>query len=318
MKKVLVTGATGFIGGQVVRELVTQGIEVIAVVREQHEVHGALPTNVATRVVYCDMEQYERLPELIEDRDIDTAYHFAWMGVSGEKTRDTACQLASLQATLTLIGALDKMQCKTFVGAGSLHEIEGHYEMQENKPVSNLSYMYKSTKLAAHWMGKALAGSKGMRFFWPIITNTYGEGETSKRLINSVIRSILHGESPALSAGEQYYDFIHISDLAHAFYLIGEKGVDGTNYTIGSNHPRPLKEYLTVVGEIANRLNCSDIPLGFGKIVSNVVYLPPEELRSNRLEEDTGFFPQVSFEEGIERTARWIAEDEAHKQGGAD
>ena len=70
--------------------------------------------------------------------------------------------------------------------------------MNEDKVISNLGYMYKATKTAAHWIGKAKCGTYGIRFFWPLI-NTYGEEERSARLVNTIIRKVLHGESPDLS-----------------------------------------------------------------------------------------------------------------------
>lgn len=73
--------------------------------------------------------------------------------------------MENLQGTLDLIDAMKEMNIKTFVGAGSLHEAESIIEMSEDKVVSNLGYMYKATKMAAHWMGKAKAGAYGIRFF---------------------------------------------------------------------------------------------------------------------------------------------------------
>ncbi len=305
MKKVMVTGAMGFIGSWVVKELRRQGVEVIAVVRENASVSDSC-FGEGVRIVYCDMKDYSGIPSLIQDREIDAIFHFAWDGVSGERTRDAAIQMSNLQATLDLIRAASKMGCGTFIGSGSLHEIESFYEMQEDKPIYNLGYMYKASKLAAHWMGKALAGSLKIRFFWPVVANAYGEGEVSKRLINTVIRSVLQGESPKLSAGKQNYDFLHIEDVAHAFYLIAEKGVDGTNYIIGSGDAKPLREYLEVVGKIANDAAGTDISLGFGEIVSNVVYLPESVFSIEQLVKDTGFAPTITFEEGVKRTVDWI------------
>lgn len=317
MKKVLLTGATGFIGRNLVKELLLHDVEIIAVVREEHEqqkTQWRLEKNI--RLVYCDLEHYSRLPQLIADRDIDVAYHLAWRGVSGPDLRDAALQIANIEGTLELIHALSQMNCRSFVGAGSLHEIESFYEMAEDKPISNLGYMYKAAKLSAHWMGKALAGSKGLRFFWPIVSNAYGDGENSKRLINSIIREMMEGKQPALSPGKQNYDFVYISDVAHAFYLIGEYGVDGTNYFIGSGKVRPLKEYLQKVGDMVNQANGTNVELGFGKIQANVVYLPEEVFSIETLEKDTGFIPKVSFEEGIKRTIACIQDEMTEKSGG--
>lgn len=309
MKKVIVTGSTGFIGKFLVRELVKQGIETIAVVRENSK-HLDNIAALPVRIVCCNIDNMKILPDLIEDRDIDAVFHIAWQGVSDMDARNQSVQIQNLQSTLELIDAMHEMSIGTFVGAGSLHEAESLIEMSEDKVVSNLGYMYKASKTAAHWMGKAKAGAYGIRFFWPLI-NTYGEEERSTRLVNTIIRKIFKGESPDLSAGNQFYDFVHVADVARALCLIAEKGVDGTNYVIGSGEAKPLKELLVTVGEVANRLNGNtDIPLGFGKITSDVVSLPKETFDVATLKRDTGFETTISFEEGIERTARWIIQDD--------
>lgn len=309
MKKAIVTGATGFIGKFLVRELINQNVEVIAVVRrgtKNLNTINALPV----KIVECNIADYHMLPDIIADRDIDVVFHIAWQGVSDLDARNEAIQMQNLQSTLDLIDAMYIMKIGCFIGCGSMHEAESLVEMSEDKVISNLGYMYKATKTAAHWMGKAKCGAYGIRFFWPLI-NTYGEEERSARLVNTIIRKVLHGESPDLSAGNQYYDFVHVSDVARALILIAEKGVDGTNYTIGSGDAKPLKEFLKVVGQVANDLHSGEpVELGFGKITSNVISLPITTFDVTKLYKDTGFKPLISFREGIERTARWIKEDE--------
>lgn len=309
MKKVIVTGATGFVGHWVVKELLSRGIEVIAVVRENsNNLDKIKGENI--RVVPCNLENTSKLGSMIPDCDVDAVYHFAWQGVSDEDIKNADIQMNNVKATLDLINVLPKIGCNTFIGAGSLHEIESYYDMKEDKIITNLGYMYKAAKISAHWMGKALAGSKNIKFFWPIISNTYGVGEKSKRLVNTIIRAIFDGKKLPLSAGVQNYDFVYISDVAKAFYLIGEKGIDGTNYFIGSGHVKPLREYLEVVGRIANQVNHSAVPLGFGEIKSNVVYLPEEIFSIESIYRDTGFQIEVPFEEGILRTVEWIRNNE--------
>lgn len=309
MKKVIVTGATGFVGHWVVKELLSRGIEVIAVVRENsNNLDKIKGENI--RVVPCNLENISKLGSMIPDCDVDAVYHFAWQGVSDEDIKNADIQMNNVKATLDLINVLPEIGCNTFIGAGSLHEIESYYDMKEDKIITNLGYMYKAAKISAHWMGKALAGSKNIKFFWPIISNTYGVGEKSKRLVNTIIRAIFDGKKPLLSAGVQNYDFVYISDVAKAFYLIGEKGIDGTNYFIGSGHVKPLREYLEVVGKIANQVNHSAVPLGFGEIKSNVVYLPEEIFSIESIYRDTGFQIEVPFEEGILRTVEWIRNNE--------
>lgn len=303
MKKAVVTGAAGFIGKFLVRELLNQNVDVIAVVRPDSKNIMNIPPNVQT--VKCSLEEISQLSQLIPDRDIDAVFHAAWQGVSDSDARNEDVQIRNIVSVLKLIDVMHDMGIRTFVGCGSVHETEAMVEMAEHKPVTNLGLFYKTAKTSAHWMGKAKAGSYGIRFFWPLI-NTYGEEENSARLINTVIRKIFNGESPDLSAGNQIYDFVHVCDVARALFLISERGINGTNYVIGSGDAKPLKEFMEIAGSIANKMNGSNIPLGFGKITENVISLPPESFHIDHLKRDTGFCPQISFEEGIYRTAQWI------------
>ena len=306
MKKAIVTGATGFIGKFLVRELIKQKVEVYAIMRTNSKNAGNIPEGV--HIIECDLKSISDLPTLIVDRNIDCVFHTAWQGVSDIDARNQEVQLQNLKSTLELIDAMHEMNITTFVGCGSMHEAEALVEMAQDTVVNNLGVFYKSAKTSAHWMGKAKCGNYGIRFFWPLI-NTYGEEENSARLINTIIRRIFAGEVPALSAGNQYYDFVHVSDVAHALYLIANNGVDGRNYTIGSGDAKPLKEFLKVVGNVANEMNGgTNIPLGFGKITSNVISLPVETFDVTKLKEDTGFKISIPFEAGIRRTARWIKE----------
>lgn len=310
MKKVIVTGATGFIGRCLVKKLVEENIEVIGVVRK-HSGNISLIDGASVHIVECNLQDYNTLHNIITEKGIDTIFHTAWQGVSGENIKSQELQMENVKATLDLIDVAYQMGVSTFVGCGSIHERECLHEMKSDKPLTDLTFMYKVSKMAAHWMGKAKAGKYGIRFFWPLIINAYGEGEYSSRLINTLIRKIISGESMELSSGTQFYDFVHVSDVVSAMLLIGEKGIEGREYTIGSGNPKPLKEYLTIAGSVANsfREDKTEIPLLFGKITDNVISLPVQEFDISSLREDTGYKAQVSFEDGMTRTAKWIAEN---------
>lgn len=298
MKKAIVTGGMGFIGGWLVRELHKQGVYVMIV----DKYLGDAVDDENTRHIRCELSEINKLPELIPERDIDIIFHLAWQGVADADAGNYTVQLANVQAALDLIDVAVQMQIPSFLGARSLHEIEGKIEMDAQKPISNPRFAYKAAKSAAHCLAKAKAGENGIRFLWPLITNTYGYGDRSNRLINYFIRCVQSGKTPSLSKGEQTYDFVYISDLAHALYLIGEKGIDGKDYMIGSGTLRPLKQWL----EEAGRTIDPEVPLGFGEIKSNVVSVPEENFQYESLFEDTGFVPEISFAEGVRLTAQWL------------
>lgn len=301
MKKAIVTGGMGFIGRNLVKELHKQGVSVIIV----DKYLGDAVDDAQTKHIRCELSDIRTLPELIPDRDIDIIFHLAWQGVADSDAGNYEVQIANVQAALDLIDVAKQLNIPSFLGAGSLHEIEGKIEMDAQLPIQNPRFAYKAAKYAAHGFVKAKAGEKGIRFLWPLITNTYGYGDRSNRLINYFIRSVQSGVAPSLSAGEQTYDFVYISDLVHALYLIGEKGVDGRDYMIGSGNLRPLRQWL----EEAGRTIDPKVPLGFGEIRSNVISIPAEAFRYESLFEDTGFTPVVSFEEGVSLTAQWLEQN---------
>lgn len=303
MNKAIVTGATGFIGRWLIKELLEHNVFVYAVVRNRAKAEKIF-SNKNIETIECNLKEIDKLGYLINDRNIDVFYHLAWEGVSGEQLTNYKTQLNNLEATLKITEILSDFGIQKFIGAGSLHEQEVLVEMAENKISVNMGVMYKSAKLAAHYMAKVNVCRQNIDFIWPIITNTYGIGEKSGRLINSTIRKIIAEESPAFTKGTQNYDFVYISDVARAFYLLGCKGKTCKDYVIGSGNPKELRYYLNMVSLIVDQ----DIQMRFGEVPFAGVDLSENAFDISSLVEDTGYQPSVSFETGIKKVTEWIRE----------
>ena len=303
MKKVIVTGANGFVGTAVCKELVKQGIEVIAIIRknEEHIKNIAGLSNLC--IIYCDLANFSTLADLIQDRDIDVFYHFAWVGSAGPLRGDADVQLKNVQYTCDTVKACAAMGCKRFVFASSIMEYEIIATM-ETSTTPGINTLYSSAKVAADYMARTLAGKMGIDYIRAVISNIYGPGEMSPRLINTSIRKMLKGEHCAFSAGEQIYDFIYITDAAKSFVAIGEKGVTNKTYYIGSQNPKPLKEFLLSLRDTVDPA----IEIGLGEIQFNGVSLSYKEFDIYAVKHDTGFIPEISFKEGVKKTIEWIEE----------
>jgi UDP-glucose 4-epimerase len=301
MKTAVVTGASGFIGSYLVRELAAGGYRVYAVVRPGTQNLSRLEGVESVSVTECDLRDIGRLPKLVSGH-ADYFFHLAWAGVSGGEQSDYEAQMGNIRAALSAMDAADKLGCSRFIGAGSLHEVECTKELEQNKEVKNQGNAYKTAKLAAHYYCKLKASAIGMDFLWPRLTNAYGAGEISARLVNSVIRHLMNGEEPALTKADQLYDFIYVTDAAKAYRLLAEQGTSFRNYTIGGGDVRPLKEYLEELRDTV----APGAPLGFGKHPYSGVYLGREDLSSDALCRDTGFRAEISFQQGIRLTSEYI------------
>lgn len=302
MKKVIVTGANGFIGSYLVRELVSNGIEVIAVVRNDRSNTKLLSDIGKIRIIYCELSEISTLADKITDRDIDVFYHFAWEGSAGSARVDAELQMKNVLWTAEAVRIAKELGCHRFVGAGSIMEDEtiAAVTTQENRP--GLPYIYGTGKFTAHCISKSIAASIDMDHIWGVITNAYGPGELSPRFINTTIRKIINNERLQFTAATQNYDFVYITDVAKAFYFMGLLGKPFSRYLIGSSHAKPLKEFIIEMQQIL----APKIDLQFGDIPFTGINLPLEVFSTENITKDTGYRPSVPFSEGIKITMDWL------------
>ena len=107
-----------------------------------------------------------------------------------------------------------------------------------------------------------------------------------------------------MTALEQRWDYIYIDDAAYAFYLIATRGVGGAFYSVGHGDNWPLYQYIYQIRDIID----PSLPLGIGEIPYKDSRLPNACVDMRSIKEDTGFVPQVSFREGIEKVIKCIKE----------
>lgn len=300
MKKALVTGANGFVGSALVKDLIANNIEVIALDREG--CRGNISESV--RFVPYELNNSAALPDIIPDRDIDVFYHFAWAGSAGASRADTSLQLNNAQWTVDSLRAAKEMNCGKFVCAGSImeHETISAAYKQGNNP--GLGYIYGSGKLAAHTMCMSVASDIGMDLVWAKITNAYGAGELSPRFVNTTLRKIINNEPLQFTSGTQNYDFVYIDDVARAFRLIGENGKPFCHYLIGSSNAKPLREFILEMKSAV----APEREFVFGDVPFTGVNMPLSDFDCSLTERDTGFKAEISFGEGVRQTMQWIKE----------
>lgn len=306
MIKVLITGAAGFVGAALVKECLNKGMFVYAIdVVENPFTRIKLHDN---NLVYIqkDLVEFHELEPELRNKGIDVFYHFAWKGSAGPLREDFKCQIDNALLAVDILKFAKSIGCTKFVFAGTIMEFETSEVVysQETKP--QMTYSYGVGKSLAHQLCKLLANKLGIDLVWGYITNAFGVGESSPRLINTTIRKCINHEKLSFTSGIQNYDFIYIDDVARAFYLLGEKGKANKAYMIGSGHARPLRDFLTILVNICDE---KAIPC-FGNIPFTGVNQSLATFSISEIEKDCGFEPQISFEDGISRTFEWIKKEE--------
>ena len=300
MRKVIISGADGFVGSYTVQCFLENGIEVLAidVIKEPHRLK---PCKGLTYKC-IDISDSSLLYQAAEAGQYDTFVHFAWAGSAGPQRTDYNLQMRNALNTVECMKVAKQLGCSRFVCAGSIMEREVEAAVHEQGSRPGMGYIYGMGKHIAHCLCKSVASNIGIDLLWPMITNAYGVGELSPRFVNATLRRIINHEPLQFTAGTQNYDFVYVTDVAKAFYAVAKNGVPFKEYIIGSGNARPLKEFIL---EMQQALAPEVVPQ-FGDVPFTGTNLPLSAFDTTDIKSDCGFEPEVGFAEGTRITMEWL------------
>ena len=300
MENVIITGADGFVGSYTVNYFLEQGCRVLAL--DMGEKPNRLGEHPRLTYAQCDISAAAALEAAAQSGNYDTFIHFAWAGSAGPARVDYNLQMKNALTTVECLKTAKKLGCKRFVCAGSIMEKEVEAAVHDQGSRPGMGYIYGMGKHIAHCLCKSVAADIGIELVWPMITNAYGAGELSPRFVNTTIRKIIQGEPLQFTSGTQSYDFVYVTDVARAFYLIAKNGRPFCEYMIGSSTARPLKEFII---EMVRSLAPDRQPI-FGDIPFTGTNMPLSTFDCTDTERDCGFRAGVSFAEGTRMTMDWL------------
>lgn len=250
--RIFVTGATGFIGSRVTRQLLEGGHEVAALLRPGSRSTRLVDISSRLDRITGDLSRLDgRVGAEIAAWRPDACIHLAWYAEPG-KYLDATENLPALSGSLRLIEMLMECGCPHFVGAGTCAEYaECHkpvVEMDRTDPQT----LYAACKLALCLTGQQLARLGKLRFAWGRVFHLYGPGEDARRAVPALIRALLRGEEFDATGGEQVRDYLHVDDVAAAFVTMAVRGVSGV-YNIASGDPVTMRHLMQAVGSAMAR-----------------------------------------------------------------
>ena len=303
MKNVLVTGANGFIGKTLVNELLVRNYKVVALDIKFDDI---LVKNPNVTCVSVKDKVVENLKDEIPVAEYDSFFHLAWAGTSGPARADYNIQLNNVKLTCDYVKLCKELGCKRVVYASSINEMETYEYLQSDNIEPSGGYIYGTGKMAAHLMGETVAKLNDVEFIPVIITNIYGIGEKSARMVYTSIKKIINKEHCSFTSGYQTYDFIYITDAINSIIEVAEKGKAFNRYYIGSGEPKPLREFLIEMKNIVD----PEAEIGLGDIPFMGTDISYSQFDLKKVERDTGYKNQITFAEGIKMTAEYIRNGE--------
>lgn len=296
--KILVTGATGFIGSHLVRYLVEKKCEVYIIHRQESNLWRIADLVSQVQLIPLDLMNLEndnKLPQI----KFDVCIHSAWYAVPGKYLVDQE-NISFLKATLDLAIQLQQLDCGHFIGIGSCFEYDTSFgylsEISPTKP----QHLYSASKLATQIVLDQWTKISGLKFTWIRLFYQYGAFEDQKRLVPAIITSLLQQNPVKLTLGEQIRDFLYIKDVIGAIYAIAQAELLGV-VNIGSGQPITVREIAETIGKI---LGSSEL-LDFGAVPYSAS--DPKFICANnyRLRQETNWKPQYTLETGLTETVNW-------------
>lgn len=294
---IVITGATSMIGVATIESILENedSVSIYAVVRPKSSHLDRLLNDSRIHNVECEAENYSELPQLI-NAPCDIFYHFTWSTVGKDRNKSILGQSENIPITLKTLTAAHELGCKKFIGAGSQAEY-GLLDLDKISPESPVNPVqpYGIAKYAAGKLSLALAEQCSMDCLWTRIFSIYGPLDRPSTLISSAIDGLLNNQRVSFTQAEQRWDYLYSSDAGKAFYLIGKKSAGRKVYCLGSGEARPLKDFIYDMQRIINP-DCS-VGVGDKPYPENCVMNLCADISD--LQKDTGWKPEVSFEEGI-------------------
>lgn len=294
IERVIITGTTGAIGMALIQELIDNGVEVLLFCREDSKRNDQIPKHPLISIKYCALNQLE-MAENDTGKEYDVFYHFAWDGTTGTSRNDLYLQNMNVKYALDAVKAAYRFGCRIFIGAGSQAEYGRVGGMLKPDTPCFPENGYGMAKLCAGQMSREYAHQLGLKHIWVRILSVYGPHDGEQTMVMSTIKKLQEGITPKFTKGEQVWDYIYSGDAARAFYLLGEKGVDGKTYVLGSGQARPLSEYINEIRKVVNpKANIELGPIPYGE--KQVMHLVAD---ISELKKDVSFEISVKFNEGI-------------------
>lgn len=296
MKRIVITGPTGAIGTALIKKCIQEKVEVLAVCHRNSRRIANIPVHPLVRILEADLCELAGLEPGKEDR-YDVFYHFGWNGTFGDSRNDMPLQVRNIQYTLDAVELAGRFGCGAFIGAGSQAEYGRAEGLLTPELKTNPENGYGMAKLCAGQMSRAVCESKGIRHIWTRILSVYGPCDGENTMVASTLRKFINGEKTSFTKGEQLWDYLYSGDAARAMYLLGEKGVHGKVYCVGSGRERPIREYIEIMAKAA----------GIGRVegIGDIPYSERQVMHLqadiSELTKDTGFVPEINFEQGIRK-----------------
>lgn len=295
MKKVLLTGASGFIGQHAIAPLLKRGYEV-------HAVSTAARTEDSLGAIWhqANLLVSGTTQKILEQVKPTHLLHLAWYVVPGKLIASPE-NFSWVAASMDLLRGFAEQGGQRLTICGSCYEYDWNYGYcSEKLTPATPNTIYGACKQALNLMLRSFAAQSALSAAWGRVFFLYGPQEHPDRLVSSVIRSLLKNEPARCSHGRQIRDYMHVQDVADGLVALLDSAVEG-DVNVSSGQATTLREIVLAIGKLLERPELIQL----GAIPARANDAPLVVGDNTRVTAETGWVPQYDLEAGLQHTIEW-------------
>ena len=311
--RTFVTGATGFLGSYLVESLVRQNANVMLLVRHGSDLWRIREQLPGVQLVEGDLTRPTDWQHFVANFAPETVLHAAWYGVGNAHRNDGRQADENIRLTVALAQLAKDWGCRTFVGIGSQAEYGPYGRAISETDATHPTTLYGAAKLSACHLSRVCLASSPVRFVWLRLFSSYGPKDNPQWLLPGLVRDLQSGRRPALTAGEQRWDFLHVADAARAVVLAGSCDRAEGVYNLGSGQAVALRSVIERVRDLID----PTLPLGFGEVPYRPDQVMHLEADRSRLSAATGWEPEITMSAGLPATVNWFLQQALPRRNAA-
>lgn len=303
-KRVVVSGANGFIGAHLVAALENEGAEVFALVRRHSDLTRLVKLDTRANKINVDLLDHKKARGKLTAIEPHYVFHTA---VSRDYGNWREILDMNGAATLNLLHACLSPSLQKFVHCGSSLEYGAIKAPFRESDAIRPNSLFGASKAAAALQLQQLAISKDLPVVILRLFHVYGPMENEHRLVPTAVRSFLTNSAMTLTKPGYYHDFVYVGDVIKACLMAAAKtGLSGQLFNIASGKPVSNEAIVALISNITGK----QIAIKTGE------FMPREWDKANwyadisKAQKQLGWRPDTSLEQGLQKCVTWYLENE--------